>query len=243
MPSDVSGAFPLKRGAGFLPQLDRRGTILDLEAVEASLREVQENLSFINSRLGDPREPFDRLALENMMLGYALIDGMIERKVDLFSFGQLRAFLELNALVLCGQDDQVRLESMPHLVATDKHFFDNLDGGIRDVVEWHASHASESAWIRAAGVYIRMLSEPQLFIEGNHRTGALVMSYILARDGKPPFVLTVPHVRQFFEWSTLFRTKRKSGFFLRWQMRRLRHQFAAFLVTQADPRFLRGRRD
>jgi hypothetical protein len=61
-----------------------------------------------------------------------------------------RDFLELNALVLCGQNGQVRLESMPHLVATDKHFFDNLDGGIRDVFEWHALHASESVWIRAA---------------------------------------------------------------------------------------------
>jgi hypothetical protein len=198
MPNDMSGAFPVKSGAKFTPQLDRTGTILDLKAIEASLREVQKNFSLINSRLGDRREPFDRLALENMMLGYALIDGMIEHKVELFSFGHLRAFLELNALVLCGHDDQVRLESMPHLVATDKHFFDNLDGGIRDVVEWHALHASESAWIRAAGVYIRMLSEPQLFIEGNHRTGALVMSYILARDGKPPFVLTVTPCKAVF---------------------------------------------
>ena len=226
MPNDASRAFPVKSGAGFLPQLDRRGTILDLEAVEASLREVQENLSFINSRLGDPRDPFDRLALENMMLGYALIDRMIERKVDLFSFGQLRAFLELNALVLCGQDDQVRLDSMPHLVATEKHFFDNLDGGIRDVVEWYDLHASESVWIRAAGVYIRMLSEPQLFIEGNHRTGALVMSYILARDGKPPVVLTIPRAKPFFEWSTLFSTKRKTSFLLGWQMPWLMRRFS-----------------
>jgi hypothetical protein len=128
-----------------------------------------------------------------MVLGYALIDRMIERKVDLFSFGQLRAFIELNALLLCGQDDQAIL--------------------------------------------------PQLFIEGNHRTGALVMSYIQARDGKPPFVLTVPHAEPFFEWSTLFSTQGKSGFFLRRQMRRLRHQFAVFLITQADPRFLRARRD
>jgi hypothetical protein len=46
------------------------------------------------------------------------------------------------------------------------------------------------AWKRAAGVYVRTLSEPELFIEGNHRSGALVMSYILAREGYPPFVLT-----------------------------------------------------
>src|SRR3974377_1961848 len=160
MPNDASRAFPVKSGAGLLPQLNRRGTILDLEAIEASLREVQENFSFINSRLGDPREPFDRLALENMMLRYALIDRVVDHKVDLFSFGQLRSFLELNALVLCGKDDQVRLDSMPHLVVTEKHFFDNLDGGIRDVFEWHALHASESVWRRAAGVSFGLLRWP-----------------------------------------------------------------------------------
>ena len=226
-----------------LAATDWEGTHFDLPAIERSLREVKANFTTINSQLGTPREPLDRLAVENMMSGYVFIDQLIDGKADLFAFGQLRVFLELNALVLCGRDKQVRLDCAQHLVATDKYFFDNVDGGIRDVVEWHALHSNESAWIRAAGVYIRILSEPELFIEGNHRTGALVMSYILAHDGHPPFVLTAERAKDFFNWSTLFSTKRKSGFFLRWQMRRLSHQFAAFLVTQADPRFLRARRD
>jgi hypothetical protein len=39
-------------------------------------------------------------------------------------------------------------------------------------MEWYALHDSESVWKRASGVYIRVLSEPQLFLEGNHRSGA-----------------------------------------------------------------------
>jgi hypothetical protein len=178
-----------------------------------------------------------------MTSGYAFVEQLIESKVDLFSFGQLHLFLELNALVLCGRDKQVRLDSVQHLAATDKYFFDNVDGGIRDVVEWHALHANESAWMRAAGAYIRILSEPELFIEGNHRTGTLVMSYILARDGHPPFVLTAGGAKDFFDWSTLFSSKRKTGFLLRWQMPWFKRKFAAFLVAQADPRFLRAGRD
>lgn len=119
------------------------------------------------------------------MSGYALINKLIDGRIDLLSLGHLRLFLELNALVLCGRDEQKRLDAARHLAATDRYFFDNIDGGIRDAIEWHGLHANESAWIRAAGVYIRILSEPQLFIEGNHRTGALVMSHILAPDSHP----------------------------------------------------------
>jgi hypothetical protein len=200
---------------------------------------VEANFAAINSQLGSPREPLDRLAVHHMMGGYAFVEELIERKIELFSLGHLRLFLELNALVLCGRDKQVRLDSAQHLVATDKYFFDNEDGGIRDVVEWYALHANESAWMRAAGVYIRILSEPKLFIEGNHRTGALVVSYILAQDGHPPFVLTAGGAKDFFHWSALFSTKRKTDFLLRWQMPWLRRNFAAFLAAQSDRRFLR----
>jgi hypothetical protein len=242
VPSDLSGAFPVKGGAGLLPQPSCSGIILDLVAIEASLREVQENFAGVNSGLGSPREPLDRFAVDNMMAGYAFTEELVVGKVDLFAIGQLRLFLEMNALVLCGRDEQVRLDSAQHLAATDKYFFDNVDGGVRDVVEWHALHANGSAWMRAAGVYIRILSEPELFIEGNHRTGALIISYILARAGHPPFVLTVPDAKEFFDWSTLFGSKRKSGFFLRWQMPWLTHRFAKFLIAHADPRFLCARR-
>ena len=176
--------------------------------------------------------------VDHLMSGYVFIDSLIEHKVDLLAFGQLRLLLELNALVLCGQDEQVRLEAVGHLKATDKHFFDNVDGGIRDVIEWHALHAHESAWLRAAGVYIRMLAEPELFIEGNHRTGALVMSYLLAREGRPPFVLTVENAKGYFDPSTLITKTKKGSFGMMYRMPGIKKDFAAFLKDQTDDAFL-----
>jgi hypothetical protein len=233
--SDLPGPVSDAGGATSLAQ------ILDLAAIEASLRAVQARFTRINRRLGTRRDLLDPTAVDHMLEGYAFIDALIAHQIDLFSFGRLRLFLELNALVLCGRDEQARSAAAGHLTATDKHFYDNEQGGIRDVVEWHALHAHESAWRRAAGVYIRMLSEPELFIEGNHRTGALVMSYILAREGHPPFVLTVKNVKPFLDWSTLFTTKRKASLLFPGQMYWLRRRFAAFLAAQADPKFLRMR--
>jgi hypothetical protein len=239
--SDFPGAVARPIGGVFPPQSASRGLFLDLDAIEASLREVARHFAHINPQLESRRDPFDDVAVNHMVAGYAFIDELIARKIDLFAFGQLSLFLELNALVLCGCDEQVRLEHARHLSATDKHFFDNVDGGIRDIIEWQALHADESPWMRAAGVYIRMMSEPELFIEGNHRTGALVMSYLLVRGGQPPFVMTVDNAKDFLDWSAHFTTKRKSGLALRWQMPWLKRRFAEFLKAQADPKYLRAR--
>jgi hypothetical protein len=236
--SDLPTAAPCTTGAALSAQPDRRGAILNLAAIDASLREVVVHFASIIPHLNSPRDRLDNHMVDHLMSGYAFIDTLVERKIDLLALGQLRLFLELNALVLCGQDEQVRLEAGRHLTATDQHFFDNVDGGIRDVIEWHALHAGESAWQRAAGVYIRILAEPELFIEGNHRTGALVVGCILARAGYPPFVLTVDNAKDYLDWSELFTSKRKGSLALRCQMPWLKRRFATFLQTHADPKFL-----
>jgi hypothetical protein len=58
-----------------------------------------------------------------MMSGYARINKLIDGRIDLLSLGHLRLFLELNALVLCGRDEQKRLDAARHLAATDRFFF------------------------------------------------------------------------------------------------------------------------
>jgi hypothetical protein len=202
------------------------------------LRAVQAEFPRINAVLKSPRDRMDDAIVERMLAGYALVDELLARNVDLFSLRQLRTFLELNAIVLCGLDPKVRAEAARHLDATDKHFYDEKDGGIRDIIEWYELHAGESPWKRAAGVYIRILSEPELFIEGNHRTGALIISYILARAGEPPFVLTVDNAKAYFDPSTLITKKKKKSLTLLLEMPRLKRRFADFLVAQEDPKYL-----
>ena len=167
--------------------------MLNLEAIEATLRDLQAQFPEINKLLKSRRDAIDESLIANMLAGYELVDSLVAQHLDLFAMGNLKLFLEMNALVLCGRDEQSRTQAASHLAATEQRFYEQEGGGIRDIVEWYTLHRKESAWSRAAGVYVRMLSEPELFIEGNHRTGALVMSYILARENRPPLC---PHRRE-----------------------------------------------
>jgi hypothetical protein len=107
------------------------------------------------------------------------------------------------------------------------------------VVEWLSTHQRDSVWKQAAGVYVRVLSRPQLFIEGNHRTGALMMSYLLARAGRPPFVLMPESAREYFDPSTVLRETRKGALTTLFRLPRIKKRFAKFLTHHSHPRFRR----
>jgi hypothetical protein len=174
----------------------------------------------------------------NLMAGYEFVDGLVAQHIDLFAMGSLRLLLEMNAIVLWGRDKQKRVEAARHLEATEKRFYEQEDGGIRDIVKWYTLHRTESPWRRAAGVYVRMLSEPELFIEGNHRTGALVMSYILAREGRPPFVLTAANARGYLDPSTLVTETRKHSLVAMVRLPKIKRYFAKFLRDHSDRNYL-----
>jgi prophage maintenance system killer protein len=173
-----------------------------------------------------------------MMVGYRFVDSLLTQHLDLLAMGNLKLLLEMNALVLFGSDEGAQAEAAFHLAATEKRFYDQEGGGIRDVVEWYDLHRTNSTWRRAAGIYIAILSEPQLFIEGNHRTGALVMSYILAREGRPPFVLTAENAQAYLDPSTLITETRKHSLTALFRIPKLKRYFAKFLKEQADRKYL-----
>jgi hypothetical protein len=211
---------------------------LNLSEIEASLRAVQREFDRINRRLSAHRDPLSDDVVENMLAGYALVDALVDARIDIFAMGRLKSVLELNKVVLCGAGE--RDDSARHLEATEDRFYEEREGGIQDIVEWLALHTEDSVWKRAAGVYVRMLSKPQLFIEGNHRTGALVMSYLLLWDAQPPFVLTVDNAEAFFDPSTVIRDIRKKSPAAIFRLPGIKKRFAKFLCAQADPRYLRA---
>ena len=106
-----------------------------------------------------------------MLAGYAMVDALVGDGVDVFAMGSLKHLLELNTLVLCGTSTVRRAAFRRHIEATARRFYDERGAGIRDLVEWCSSLAGKPVWERAAGTYARLLGKPQLFIEGNHRTG------------------------------------------------------------------------
>jgi prophage maintenance system killer protein len=211
---------------------------LNLTAIEGTLWAVQQDFARINRILMTPRDTLDDRIVANMMAGYAYVDWLLVEGIDLLAIGHSRHLLALNALVLCGTDPKERQDTAAHLAATEQRFYDDAAGGIGSIVDWYALHRGDTVWKRAAGVYVRVLSEPQLFIEGNHRTGALIMSAILAREGAPPFVLTADNAKGYFDPSTQIAKAKRTNIDALFRFPRIKKAFAAFLMEQADDRYL-----
>jgi len=212
-------------------------TRLNLFAIDMSLQAVQEDFARINKGLSVPRDPMTDEVRLNMMAGYRCVDKALARGRNLFELGNSKRIFELNMLVLCGADQAIREDCAQHMKSAEKRFYGHV-GGIGDLMEWLRQHKGDDVWKRAAGAYIHVLSQPQLYIEGNHRTGALIMSYILARAGRPPFVLSLENAKAYFEPSTLVKETKKHSLSMLTRLPKLKKKFARLLIESADKRFL-----
>ncbi|EIC21020.1 hypothetical protein [Thiorhodovibrio frisius] len=212
---------------------------LNLPAIETSLRRVQDDFDRINQTLSTPRDPLSDRVLNQLLAGYGEIDRCLAKGIDLFELGQTRELLALNGLVLWGEAEPGSEDARRQRLATEEQFYANGDGGIGELIVCHQSMAGQPVWKRAARVYIQILSQPQLYQEGNHRTGSLVMSYILVRAGKPPFVLSVDNAKAYFEPSTLVKNARKHSLRMLLERPKLAKRFAALVRDSADARHLR----
>jgi prophage maintenance system killer protein len=124
------------------------------------------------------------------------------------------------------------------LEASREQFYNQEGCNIRQILKWYQKHDKDSPWKRTAGVYIQLLSRPQLFIEGNHRTGALIMSYLLAREGKAPFVLSARNAKAYFDPSTLIKSTQKNWATQLVKLPKIKKRFAEFLENNTDKRCL-----
>lgn len=213
-------------------------SVLNLAAIELTLRELQRVFPEINRNLLDRRDRLDDEVLLNILDGYAFVDQLISERVDIFEMGHSSYWLKLNATVLCGTDPGRLARHHRMLEATEDRFYEEPGAGIGDVMNWYSLNRKKDVWRRAAGVYNRILSEPQLFIEGNHRTGALIVSYLLAREGQPPFVLTRKNAKGFFDPSSVVKKTKKKQFVGEIKFNRLTRDFAKFLLSQKDFEFI-----
>jgi hypothetical protein len=202
---------------------------------------VHREFARINEQLSPPRDPLAEDVIHNMVAGYELIDRLAASEIDPFALGNHKYLLELNTIVLCGTDPVRRKEYARHRETTEERFYEAQHGGIQDLVEWYESRRGDSPWTLAAGVYVRLLSRPQLFVEGNHRTGALAMSYILVRADEPPFVLTTENAATYFDPSTVIQDLEKQGLAMLFRSPRLIRRLASFLREHADRTYLRAR--
>lgn len=211
---------------------------LDLEKIEARLRETQREFDRINALLTMRRDGMPDAIIEQMLDGYAYVNRLLINGTEIMKLGEFHHLLELNHLVLCGSSSERRAEFRNHIERTEAHFYDREAGDIGGLVDWYQRHTSKPVRKLAAGVYVRVLSRPQLFIEGNHRTGALIMSYLLGLQGKPPFVLTPENAEAYFNPSTLVRDSHKYSLDELIKIPKLARYFANFLQENEDDSLL-----
>jgi len=86
--------------------------------------------------------------------------------------------IEIDTTVLCGDDPEKRKEFSQYIAMIRSRFFGNQEGGVRDLLEWYNPHWHNSAWKCAAGVFVHILSNSQLLIEGNHCSASLIACFL-----------------------------------------------------------------
>jgi hypothetical protein len=150
------------------------------------------------SKIGRKDQPFDKLLMENMLIAWDYIDYFIKKKdYSLLSNKGGPDMLEVNHRVHYGMNNSLRYEFEKAIEATTEKFS-------RQVVPIRQYYRKKkkldtSAYRMAAEVFVAIVGMPQLFIEGNHRSGSIIASWINLVNEKPPFVLTVENAVAFFK--------------------------------------------
>jgi len=211
---------------------------LRLGRIEQELIDVQRHFSSINAALKMRREDFTDDVRQNMMAAYEFLDAIVHDDVDLFSDQGLEALLQLNHLVLLGRGYDPR-EFGRYISATRERFFANFRHYVKPIRRWYRKHGSANPFKVAAQVYVGVLSHPQLYQEGNHRTGSLIASGILLQSGCPPFVLTRRNAIAYFNPSADIKFTDKRTVRGTFRLPKYRRQFRDFLQHNVSGKFVR----
>lgn len=174
---------------------------LNLPLIGSTLQKVEDNWSGIETRLikaGVSKKdvPFNTQVRENMLSAYLYLDRLLEQKVAPFSPESLGSMLALNNHVHYGESQSLMEEYRGAIEANTTKFYEQVE----PLIKWYQKHKDKKSKIRklAGEIYVAVLGRPQLFIEGNHRTGSLIASWINAYHGYPPFVLSPENAVAFF---------------------------------------------
>lgn len=207
---------------------------LNIDRIIDALLEVQEHFPEINRVLELHREHITDEIIQNMVAGYKFVDNLVASDISLFSDLGLQYMLELNHIVLCGRDPKVRLEYTHHITETRRRFYEN----IQPIKRWYKKHKDDSPIKVASEVYVGILSRPQLYIEGNHRTGSLIATFLLLTRGCPPFVLNKDNAVAYFQPSSQIKFSDKTSFKGKLRLPKYEKAFKAFLEENISEDFL-----
>jgi hypothetical protein len=213
---------------------------LDISEINRSLLKVENNWDDINDLLEKfhigRKEVFDSELRERMISAYEFVNQLLEKGTEPFSNESI--LLELNHLVHYGRDSSLRREYKTSLQAA-KEKFDKHIPVIRQWYREHEKHDSHPLKI-AAEIYVGIVGPPQLFIEGNHRTGSVISSWIDLYNGYPPFILSPDNAIAYFEPSSEIKSfTNKSTWRGRNQLPKYKKSFREFWEKYIDKKYIK----
>jgi hypothetical protein len=211
---------------------------LRLGRIDDELREVQSHFPAINAQLKLHRDDFTDTVRQNMVSAFEFLDALVDQNVDLSSDEGLEALLQLNHLVLLGKGYNLG-EFGRHISVTRQRFFDNFHRYIKPIRRWYRKHQTENPYKVAAQVYVGVLSQPQLYQEGNHRTGSLIASGLLLQNGRPPFVLTRQNAIAYFNPSSEIKFTDKRTINGKLRLPKYQRDFREFLQQNVNEEYVR----
>ena len=215
--------------------------MINLGAVRASLQQLQTDPT---ARL-DHRAPrvatLDARSRANLVHGYRYLG---ERDLDerWLQPGHSHDLLELNHLVLYGDSQSRRRRHARALAHAERRFYQARSSGIGNLVDWYRLNRRQPIWALAAGLYIRILGNPQLFVEGNHRTAALIISRLLIEAQRPPFVLTPRLAPDWLSHTADIQSLKRHGLRSMIRTQPVRQALATLLEVHSDSRYLQQSR-
>jgi hypothetical protein len=174
---------------------------LHLENIVSSLKTVETHWEEIDDELdrrgiGRKDTPFDAVVKTRMVSAYSYLDDLLREHIPPFSTESIEAMLLLNQRVHYGADRRLLSEYRRAIEATAEKFYRYI-GPIQQWYEKHIRQGRHPLKL-AAEIYVSILGYPQLYIEGNHRTGSLIANWISVYHGFPPFVLSADNALAYF---------------------------------------------
>lgn len=208
----------------------------NIMAVRDALKAFQNAFPRINDTLAMKREDVSDAMVQQIMEAYIFLNDLLEKDMNLFTPAGLHSLLEMNHIVLCGSDPNQRMNYYHHITETRTRFLSR----IKPIRAWmEKSKNRHDPHKLAAGFYLRVLSQPQLFIEGNHRTGNILVNYLLVSRGAPPYVLTPETAAEYLNISGDIKfTDKDSSIESTFKVPGQKKRFTALLREHADERFL-----
>ena len=171
-----------------------------------------------------------------MLVAYDRVDCLLKSRTHPYSDDGILEMFALNNYVHYGDDVRLMQEYHEAVDAT----YEQFRLRIIPIQNWYRRHKNDHPLKIAAETYVSILGFPQLFNEGNHRTGTLIADWISMYYGFPPFVLSIENAIAFFSPSSEIKSFiDRSTWRGRTKLPKYRRVFRNFWEDHIDVKYIR----